>query len=256
MNSETSLAADHQEFQFYLQDDFAMMKISKNAFAGLTDLDISQNYLSLLDRVNEDANIKGLIVLSENGGFNDSAYNQYLSRILSKEINNENLDSLLEYEKKKIRGREINTLNRVIQKTYCLKKIVIVGLRGTVVTPFFGSVLAADFRIATDDMVFSLNHVKYGIHPSGALAFFLPRYLGQGRAMEILLKRDKITANEAMELGLINDIVHQEDLEERCLAEAEKLSGLDPKLIEATKRLAYSFNDEISCYFDTETKYF
>ena len=126
-------------------------------------------------------------------------------------------------------------------------------LQGNIVTPFFGSSLSMDFRYASEDMSFSLAHLKYGLHPSGALPFFLSRYLNHSKAIEILFKCEKLTAKEALDLGLISAILPTEDFENHCLKEVEKICHLDTRVIHATKLLANFSRVELRNYFDIES---
>jgi 2-(1,2-epoxy-1,2-dihydrophenyl)acetyl-CoA isomerase len=95
--------------------------------------------------------------------------------------------------------------------------------------------------------------LKYGLHPSGALPFFLPRYLGYSKAKEILFKCEKITAQEAFDLGLINMIFPVVDFENHCLNEIEKICHLDTRVIHATKLLGSFSRVELRNYFDIES---
>ncbi len=65
-------------------------------------------------------------------------------------------------------------------------KMIISFTDGCVVTPFIGSLLATDVRLATKNTTFSFLHKKYGLHPTGALPFFLIAYFG------FFLKKKKI----------------------------------------------------------------
>ena len=80
-------------------------------------------------------------------------------------------------------------IDRIILRLIELKKITYIGLQGEVVTPFFGASLSFDFRFASRDMCFSLAHSQYGLHASGALPFFLPRFLQYSQAIEIILEK-------------------------------------------------------------------
>ena len=107
-------------------------------------------------------------------------------------------------------------------KNVGLTKIVIYALQGVVVTPFFGASLSSDFRFASEGMSFSLAHIKYGFPPTGGIAFFLPRYLGQTRTVELLIRGGDIGAADALEMGLINKIFAKERFEEDFIREAKK----------------------------------
>ncbi len=140
-------------------------------------------------------------------------------------------------------------------KRLASKKLIIDGLQGTVVTPIFGEALSADIRLASDDLCFSLAHKKYGIHPTGGLAFFLPRFIGQGRANEILLTTDVIDAKSALDLGLVSRIFPKDDFESSCIQTAKELAGISPATIETTKRLTFDYEKALQDYFYQEIEW-
>ena len=127
------------------------------------------------------------------------------------------------------------------------------GLQGDVVTPFFGITLAAEFRFAHPGMRFVLAHSKLGLHPSGALPFFLQRYVGQSRASDILYCGCEIEAVKAKEMGIIND-VFDSDFEKTSVQKALELGDMDGDVLRLTKKLNNAFVDNLEKYFDEESK--
>jgi enoyl-CoA hydratase len=85
-------------------------------------------------------------------------------------------------------------------------KPVIAAMRGYV----FGGGLelagACDIRLASDNAVFCFPEIAHGWFPSGGGTQFMPRLVGMGRAMELILTGRRFTANEAMEMGLLNAV--------------------------------------------------
>ena len=80
--------------------------------------------------------------------------------------------------------------------------------------------LACHMRIASDNAVLGLPEVSLGIIPGYGGTQRLPRLVGQGRALELMLSAGRIKAEEAFRLGLVNRVVPQAEL----LGEAEKLA--------------------------------
>jgi enoyl-CoA hydratase len=79
--------------------------------------------------------------------------------------------------------------------------------------------MACHMRIASDNAKFGQPEVKLGIIPGYAGSQRLPRLVGKGRAIQLLLSGEMIDAQEAYRIGLVNKVVPQDQL----LAEAEKL---------------------------------
>jgi len=81
--------------------------------------------------------------------------------------------------------------------------------------------LACHIRLASDNAVMGLPEVKLGIIPGYGGTQRLPRLVGQGRALELILSAASIKADEAFRIGLVNRVHPQAEL----LAEAEKLAN-------------------------------
>jgi enoyl-CoA hydratase len=80
--------------------------------------------------------------------------------------------------------------------------------------------LACHMRLASENAVLGLPEVSLGIIPGYGGTQRLPRLVGQGRALELMLSGGRVKADEAYRLGLVNRVVPQVEL----LAEAEKLA--------------------------------
>jgi enoyl-CoA hydratase/carnithine racemase len=80
--------------------------------------------------------------------------------------------------------------------------------------------LAADIRIASDKAVFSLPQIKDGRIPSDGGTQRLPRIVGRGKALELLMTAEYVNAAQALEIGLVNRVVPPAEL----AAEAQKLA--------------------------------
>jgi enoyl-CoA hydratase/carnithine racemase len=241
------------EFESYLKEDIAVIKIKCHVFDTLTDLAESGKLSVLIQLAERIPDVKALLVLNESGCMDEEEYDKFLHRILERGI-----DPYAPEENKGVvqrvdRIRKINILNRAITYLVEFKKVSVMGLQGNIVTPFFGASLSVDFRYASEDMSFSLAHLKYGLHPSGALPFFLPRYVNHSKAIELLFRCDKISVGEALELGLVNRILPTADFEDHCLEEIDKLCHLDTRVIHATKLLANFSRIELRNYFDIES---
>jgi len=82
--------------------------------------------------------------------------------------------------------------------------------------------LACHIRLASDNAVMGLPEVKLGIIPGYGGTQRLPRLVGPGRALELILSARPIKAEEAERIGLVNKVYPQAEL----MPEAEKLAGL------------------------------
>jgi len=95
--------------------------------------------------------------------------------------------------------------------------------------------LACDFRVSSDNAKFGFPEVKVGAFASGSGTQRLPRLIGKGRAMELLLTGRIIDSSEALEIGLVEFIYSSEELMEQVLQIAEAIASYSGLATAATK---------------------
>ena len=94
--------------------------------------------------------------------------------------------------------------------------------------------LACDLAVAADDAYFGYVDVRFG---SGVVSMFLPWVVGVRRAKELLFTgEDRVAAQEAFRLGLVNRVVPREELDDATLRLAEEIAKNEPFVVQATKR--------------------
>jgi len=83
--------------------------------------------------------------------------------------------------------------------------------------------LCCDFRMAAENAVFGLPEINLGLIPGGGGTQRLPRLIGEGRAMEMILLGKNIDARQADKWGLVNKVVPIENIDVECAKLARKL---------------------------------
>jgi enoyl-CoA hydratase/carnithine racemase len=109
-------------------------------------------------------------------------------------------------------------------------------------------VLATDIRLAGDKAILGQFEVGTGVVPGGGTIARLPRMIGRGRALEVLLVGDDIDAALAERYGYVNRAVPDEGLDEETDRVARRLAAFDKQAIAETK----GFVDAISLPDDAE----
>ncbi len=100
-----------------------------------------------------------------------------------------------------------------------------------------GSELAqsTDFIIAADNATFGQPEAMIGLSAGGGSPVFLPRVLPTGKALQMLMTGDPITAQEAYRLGMVNEIHPQAELLDAAMRIAEKIASNSPTAVQAVK---------------------
>jgi enoyl-CoA hydratase/carnithine racemase len=94
--------------------------------------------------------------------------------------------------------------------------------------------LACDLAIAADDAYFGYVDVRFG---SGVVSMFLPWVVGLRTAKELLFTgEDRLSADEALRIGLVNRVVPRDELDHVTLRLAESIAKNEPFVVQTTKR--------------------
>ena len=94
---------------------------------------------------------------------------------------------------------------------------------------------AVDLRVAAEHASFGTPEAKVGLLPGGGSLTRLPRQIPYAKAMEMLLIGDSFTAREALEMGLLNYVVPKEELMDKTLDLARRLSENGPLAVQKVK---------------------
>ncbi len=114
---------------------------------------------------------------------------------------------------------------------------VIAAINGVAAGAGFSLALMCDTRIASDDAAFVCAYGRIGASPDGGMTYFLPRVVGQARALELLLHDPLLSAAEAREEGIVAEVVPADQLMEVARGRAEELAAKAPHYVRMSKLL-------------------
>jgi len=117
---------------------------------------------------------------------------------------------------------------------------VIGAINGPAVTGGLEIALLCDFLIASERAAFADTHARVGILPGWGLSVELPRAVGVRRARQMSFTGNYVGAEQALEWGLVNEVVPHDDLVERAQALAADVVGIDRATVAAMKRLYWA----------------
>ncbi|MCL6636561.1 MAG: enoyl-CoA hydratase/isomerase family protein [Alicyclobacillus sp.] len=127
----------------------------------------------------------------------------------------------------------------VFQQIERLPKPVIALIHGYALGGGLELALACDLRIAAHGAQLGQPEIRLGILPGFGGTQRLPRLVGRGRALQLLLTGERITADAALEMGLVNEVVAPDALYTTGLARARQLAELPPLALAWLKRAVY-----------------
>ena len=118
-----------------------------------------------------------------------------------------------------------------VRAVECCGKPVIGAINGVAITGGFELALACDILIASDNARFADTHALVGIMPGWGLSQKLQRIVGASRAREMSFSGRFIDAQTALDWGLVNRVVPQDQLMPQALALAESIAFVDPAFL-------------------------
>ncbi len=119
-----------------------------------------------------------------------------------------------------------------------LWKPVVAAVNGYCIAGGLEMLCGMDIRIASETAVFALQEVRWGLFPFGGSTVRLPRELTHCKAMEILLTGEKMDAQEAHRIGLVNYVVAPDELMATAERYARRIADNGPVAVSAIKRSA------------------
>ncbi len=125
---------------------------------------------------------------------------------------------------------------RILTGLRSMPKPVIAALNGVAAGIGASIAMACDIRIATPEASLVEAFVKIGLTADGGASWFLPRFLGMGKALELIFTGRPLSAEEADRFGLYNRVVAAEELEPTVRELAERLAAGPAMAIAAAKR--------------------
>ena len=129
------------------------------------------------------------------------------------------------------------TYNRHVVAIRTLEKPVIAAVSGPAAGAGLSLALACDVRIAAEEASFVPAFGRIGLVPDTGGTWFARRLLGYARAFEWLTTGRKLSADEALEWGLVAEVVPGAELEQRTAEVAERFAAMPTRAVWETKRL-------------------
>ena len=126
---------------------------------------------------------------------------------------------------------------RVVEALSGLEKPLVVAVNGVAAGAGMSLALWGDLRLAAVGASFTTAFVRIGLVPDSGLSFLLPRLVGLAKAQELLLLSPRLSAEEALALGLVHRVVPAEKLMEEALSLAKELAQGPTRAYALTKKL-------------------
>ncbi|GAA0182810.1 enoyl-CoA hydratase-related protein [Clostridium sediminicola] len=233
---------EFQKIKYSQSNGIAYIKLNSPKNLNALDEPILDDLMVALDMCTEDETVKVVVISGDGESF--SAGGDIGMMLKGLESGEQKL------------GASVRKVGIAALKIRNLRKPVIASVHGPVAGAAFNFALLCDFRIAAENSKFIQAFVNIGLVPDMGGTFLLTRMLGAARATELIMTGRTVSAEEALSLGLVDQVVPLEKLEEVTLKFAQKLSALPSIALGKMKALVnrtafFGFEND----FDNETEY-
>jgi 2-(1,2-epoxy-1,2-dihydrophenyl)acetyl-CoA isomerase len=134
-------------------------------------------------------------------------------------------------------GALAHSLHDGIEALLALDAPLISAVQGAAAGAGMSLALAADFTYATPKAKFVPAYPGIGFSADGGMSWFLPRIVGERRAAQIMIANEAVDAAKALELGMVAEIITDEDFDAAVLARAETLAQGPRRAVGVIRRL-------------------
>jgi enoyl-CoA hydratase len=147
--------------------------------------------------------------------------------------------------------------HRLFTRIEHFAKPVIAALNGVAYGGGAEIALCADIRIAADSAMIGLTEVNLGVIPAGGGTQRLPRLVGAGMARKLLFTGDRVKADEALRIGLVDEVVPAAGLLEHCRKLALRIAERGPLAVATVKKAVnYGLNVDLPSGCEYEITHF
>lgn len=187
--------------------------VLSNPPTNLMDEAWSKQIQEIIDRLGALAEAKEIrgVVLSSNGRHFSAGANLESLEAAILGMKQQYLSSMLE-----------NSL--YFEKLYDLPVPVVAAIRGVCIGSGLELALACHYRIADTRMVMGSVEATFGIMPGCGATIRLPKFVGAGRALELIMGGRRLDAEEAFAMGLVSEVVHHSELITKAIEYIDRLS--------------------------------
>jgi 2-(1,2-epoxy-1,2-dihydrophenyl)acetyl-CoA isomerase len=217
----------YEQIRFSVEDGIATITLQRpeklNAYTTVMGDEVCQAF----DRAREDESVRALILTGAGRGFCAGVDLDHLRA--HREGRNAS-------EGRAPRLGEERFLRSLPLELQSCPKPVIAAVNGPAIGVGVTMILPCDVRLAADDAKLGLTFAKLGILPGLGSTHLLPRLVGMGRALELVLSARVIPAAEAAAIGLVNRCVPAASLLAEARSLARMMAACPPHVLAAAKR--------------------
>lgn len=220
-------------------DNVATITLNRPDAANALDLKMAEELCHAATLCDEDANVRAIVLTGTGTMFSAGG------DLSSFADSGDQVPLLLK--------RMVTSLHAAISRFARGDAPVIAAINGTAAGAGFSMALATDLAIASSEAKFTMAYTAVGLSPDGSSSFYLPRLVGTRRAAELMMTNRRLSADEALQWGLVNQVVPPEEVMPTAMALAKQLASGPTKSYGVVKKLlTQTFNESLETQMEIE----
>lgn len=190
--------------RYDVSDGVALLTFNRPDKLNAMNLAMEEAYYDALDRADADSAVRAIVVTGEGKGFCPGADLEVLQT-----------DELFQF---------VDPTRRSMAHALTIRKPIVGAINGAIAGMGLAHALMFDVRFIAEGVKLTFSFPQRGLVAEYACSWTLPRLVGTGRALDLLLSGRVVTSDEALALGLVNRTVPGESLLDEALAYAGQLA--------------------------------
>lgn len=212
----------NNSIELKIENNVALITLNRPDVFNSFNREMALSLQETLDNCANDTNVRAIVITGNGKAF---CAGQDLKEVTDPELN-PGFRKILEEH-----------YNPIIQKIRTIEKPIIGAVNGVAAGAGANIALACDIVVASENASFIQAFSKIGLIPDSAGTFFLPRLIGVQRASALMMLGDKVSASEALQMGMIYKVFPADNFENEAQNLALALAQMPTKAIGLTKRL-------------------
>lgn len=135
-------------------------------------------------------------------------------------------------------------------------KPIVAAVTGAAIGIGTSMLFHCDLVFASSDAIFSMPFINLGLVPEAGVSLLAPMRLGRARATQALLLGEAFSAQQALEMGLVNAVTSPGGVKEMAIEASSRLAEKDPFALNATRRLMRGEPEKLLAQIDKEAELF
>ncbi len=230
----------YENILFDIREGVARITLNRPKAANAIDLLTAQELMSAAIRCDEDPQVRTVVIRAEGKMFCAGG----------------DLASFAGAESVPAYIKEITThLHAAISRFARMRAPVIAAVQGTAAGAGMSLVASTDLAIAVESAKFTMAYTRVALAPDGSSTYYLPRLIGHRRTLELMLTNRTLSAAEAADWGIVNQVVPEADLVSTVDALAASLAQGPTQAYGFVKKLVlHSGNESLETQMELETR--